>query len=348
MLAYNGERVKRGKLIGLRRSNECFDLALTEGRVRVYSDSEVANIPNLPLIRGEPPIYVELNDDGSKFVSEIDPEARLLVETGTQVNVFDQVTSLKCPCSEEDAPYVEQGLAKLSKLFDGTPAEIIANMAPTDDEYDDLMFGEVDGFAYIGVTRGDDFITDRTGNEDIDLFSELEPLDFNKFVTVFIAQVQAVYSSYGVSLNNKHIEILLSQMINEVVIVTAGKSGYKPGDIVSWQTFARQNEILKRDKLDLATCLRVLRGVSDINIHQSSPLSDISFEGPVKSLAVSAIEGSNHALSVVKDHIITGKLPLVGTGVIPNKSQSFSFGVNVDDQPIDDLPQDQTPAHQED
>ncbi|MGP1918130.1 MAG: hypothetical protein ACTS4U_00220 [Candidatus Hodgkinia cicadicola] len=327
LLAYKGERVQRGKLIGLRRSNECFDLALTEGRVKVCSDTEVASFPNLSLIRGELPICVELNNDNSKFISEIDPDAQLLVETGSQINVFDQVTSLKCPCSEEELPSLEQGLAKLSKLFDGTSDEIISNMAPTDDEHEDLMFHEIDGFAYVGITNRENLVGAFSEDDDTDLFSEFEPLDFNKFASVFIAQVQAVYSTYGVSLNNKHIEILLSQMINEVVIVNGGQSKYKPGDVVSWQVFAQQNEMLKRDELNLATCLRVLRGVSDINIHQSSPLSDISFEGPVKSLAVSAIEGKNHSLSAIKDHIITGKLPLVGTGAIPNKSRNFSFDI---------------------
>ncbi|MGP1921856.1 MAG: hypothetical protein ACTS4Z_01165, partial [Candidatus Hodgkinia cicadicola] len=124
-----------------------------------------------------------------------------------------------------------------------------------------------------------------------------------------------------------HIEVLLSQLINEVVIVTGGQSEYEIGDKVSWQTFAKQNEMLKHENLTLATGIRVLRGVSDINVHQSSPLSDISFEGPVKSLAVSAIEGKDHSLSVVKDHIITGKLPSIGTGTIPNKSHDLSFSV---------------------
>lgn len=266
-----------------------------------------------------------MNNEGNTFVGEIDPEAQLLVSTGTQVNVFDQITSLKCAYSENEVPNLEQGLARLSKLFDGKPSEIVFNMVPTAEEYNELLFYEIDGLACVGVTIEEDFGNTDEDSENTDLFSEFETLDFNKFVSTFIIQVQAVYSSYGISLNNKHIEILLSQMINEVVIVTGGQSEYNMGDKVSWQTFAKQNEILKRDKLVLASGIRILRGVSDLNIHQSSPLSDISFEGPVKSLAISAVEGKDHSLSVVKDHIITGKLPLVGTGTIPDKTRDLSF-----------------------
>ncbi|MGP1916277.1 MAG: hypothetical protein ACTS6G_02475 [Candidatus Hodgkinia cicadicola] len=326
LLAYNGERIRRGKLIGLRRSTECFDLALMDGRVRVYSESETNAVPNLTLVRGEPPIYVELNNDGDKFLAETDPEAQLLVSTGSQVNVFDQITSLKSGYAEGEVPNLEQGLAKLSKLFDGQPNEIVFNMVPTDEEYYELFFHEVDGSSCVGVKIEEDPADGSKGEEHTDLFSEFDSIDFNKFASAFISQVQAVYSSYGISLNNKHIEILLNQMINEVVIVTGGQSGYETGDKVSWQTFAKQNEMLKRENLTLATGIRVLRGVSDINVHQASPLSDISFEGPVKSLAISAVEGKDHSLSAVKDHIMTGKLPLVGTGTIPNKSHDLSFG----------------------
>ncbi|MGP1922472.1 MAG: hypothetical protein ACTS5F_00035 [Candidatus Hodgkinia cicadicola] len=327
LLAYNGERIKRGKLISLRRSNESFDLALIDGRVRICSETEVDNISNPTLIRGERPVCIEINNDGDKFIAETDPEAQLLVSTGSQVNIFDQITSLKGCYAEGEVPNLEQGLAKLSKLFDGKPSEIMANIAPTDEEYDELLFHEIDGFSCVGVTIDEEFADISKDEERTDLFSEFDSIDFNKFASTFISQVQSVYSSYGISLNNKHIEVLLSQLINEVVIVTGGQSEYEIGDKVSWQTFAKQNEMLKHENLTLATGIRVLRGVSDINVHQSSPLSDISFEGPVKSLAVSAIEGKDHSLSVVKDHIITGKLPLIGTGTIPNKSHDLSFSV---------------------
>ncbi|MGP1917038.1 MAG: hypothetical protein ACTS6P_00185 [Candidatus Hodgkinia cicadicola] len=330
LLAYNGERVQRGKLIALRRSNECFDLALTAGRVKVYSDSEANAVPNPTLIRGELPMYIELNDGGDKLVGETDPEAQLLVTTGSKVNVFDQITSLKCPCDESELPNLEQGLAKLSKLFDGSPSEIISNAMPGFNEYDELAIDESDGLSFIGVASEEEFIDADDYADAADPFATYDPVDFNKFISAFISQVQAVYSSYGISLNNKHIEVLLSQMINEVIIINGGQSEYKIGDKLTWQAFSRRNERLKCDQLDLVTGLRILRGISDINVHQSSPLSDISFEGPVKPLAISAIEGSDHTLSVVKDHIITGKLPLVGTGTIPNKDCDLSFS-NVND-----------------
>lgn len=127
-------------------------------------------------------------------------------------------------------PNLEQGLAKLSKLFDGSPSEIMSNAMPGFNEYDELVIDESDGLSFIGVASEEEFIDVDDYDDAADPFATYDPVDFNKFISAFISQVQAVYSSYGISLNNKHIEVLLSQMINEVIIVNGGQSDYKIGD----------------------------------------------------------------------------------------------------------------------
>lgn len=90
--------------------------------------------------------------------------------------------------------------------------------------------------------------------------------------------------------------------------------------------FSKVNENLKHEGLNQVVGARMLYGVTDSMIHRTSVLSDISFEGPVRTLALAAIEGRTQSFSAVKDRVIAGKLPLFGTGLYQTKGQGLSFG----------------------
>lgn len=227
MLAYNGERVTSGKLISLRRSDEQFTLALTDGRINIRSDVPAS----AGVTANSSSVYIEISNSSSTYITEVDDDDELLVSTGSQVNVFDQITSSRNISPEVETSDLEEGLARLSKLFDGKPHEIIANLLPTKEDREELKFQWVNNDICIAVLEKLDHDDIESPNERvINLLSELQTFNFNGFVNVFIAQVRAVYSGYGIILNSKHIEVILSQMINEIIVVSEGQSDYKVGD----------------------------------------------------------------------------------------------------------------------
>lgn len=260
LLAYNGESVTRGKLICVRCSNDHCQLSLACG------SAEVNQQPSSDASIKLPAQLLKLRDGNLEFEGSVDPNAQLLIATGSKVAVFDRVAIYRS-LSPISANALERDLAKLSKLFDGKPSEILANLAGSEGALDELTYYEMNGGSCVGFNTDADH--DGKTKPIVDMVLDLSLLDVDKLIWRFISKVRAVHTARGSSLNNKHTEIVLNQMLNSVLVVSGGQSEYKTGDRLTWQNYTRLNKVLRRRKLGPAIGIRMLFGISEVCSAQS-------------------------------------------------------------------------------
>ena len=130
-----------------------------------------------------------------------------------------------------------------------------------------------------------------------------------------LSEVQKVYRAQGVDINDKHIEIIVHQMIKKMVISEAGDSGYLPGEQVDYLELEDVNrELIDKGKAPAAGD-RVLLGISKASLATNSFLSAASFQETTKVLTGAAIEGKVDPLMGLKENVIIGKLIPAGTGM---------------------------------
>ena len=129
-----------------------------------------------------------------------------------------------------------------------------------------------------------------------------------------IDQVQKVYSSQGVLLDDKHIEIIVSKMFNKVEIVEGGDSSFFPGEVLSKDLFDEINENILAEGGSPAKAKVILLGISKSSLNTDSFLSAASFQETTRVLSEAACAGEVDKLRGLKESVIAGKLIPVGTG----------------------------------
>jgi DNA-directed RNA polymerase subunit beta' len=129
-----------------------------------------------------------------------------------------------------------------------------------------------------------------------------------------LAEIQQVYRSQGVDINDKHIEVIIRQMTNKVHVVQPGDTDLLPEELVSRLTFQDINEEITRAGGQRATARPVLLGITKAALNTESFLSASSFQHTINVLAGAAIEGKVDGLFGLKENVIIGKLIPAGTG----------------------------------
>jgi DNA-directed RNA polymerase subunit beta' len=129
-----------------------------------------------------------------------------------------------------------------------------------------------------------------------------------------LQEIQKVYRSQGVNINDKHFEVIVKKMLSKVQIVTSGDSELLPGELVDRLILQDINEKLHKEGKRPATAAPVLFGVTKAALNTESFLSASSFQHTIKVLAGAAIEGKLDELRGLKENVIIGKLIPAGTG----------------------------------
>ena len=130
-----------------------------------------------------------------------------------------------------------------------------------------------------------------------------------------IVEVLKVYHKSGVDVNDKHLEIIIRQMLRKVKIEDAGDTSMLPGDYVDMFKFEEENERVLAAGGEPATAKRVLLSITKSSLATDSFLSAASFQETVRVLTDAAIKGSVDNLVGLKDNIIIGKRIPAGTGL---------------------------------
>lgn len=129
-----------------------------------------------------------------------------------------------------------------------------------------------------------------------------------------VDEVLKVYTSQGVSINSKHVEVIVRQMTRKVNITEMGDSNYLPSELIDIRRFELENSRLKKEKKQLASGERVLLGITRASLNTESFISASSFQETAKVLSKAAIYGEKDEMYGLKENVIIGKLIPAGTG----------------------------------
>jgi DNA-directed RNA polymerase subunit beta' len=130
-----------------------------------------------------------------------------------------------------------------------------------------------------------------------------------------VKEVQEVYKSQGVDINDKHIELIVRQMLKKVRVDQKGDTSYLPGQFVDRYEFARENERIKGSGGETAQFEEIILGITKASLNTDSFLSAASFQETTKVLTDAALEGKKDTLNGLKENVIIGKLIPAATGL---------------------------------
>ncbi len=146
-----------------------------------------------------------------------------------------------------------------------------------------------------------------------------------------IQEVQRVYRLQGVEINDKHIEVIVRQMLKRVKIEEIGDTQFLPGSLVDWLTFEDTNAELEEQGLEPAKGSRVLLGITKASLATDSFLSAASFQETTRVLTEAAIKGKVDPLNGLKENVIIGKPIPAGTGMARYRNIEIETGLEHDD-----------------
>src|SRR6266446_2413877 len=153
--------------------------------------------------------------------------------------------------------------------------------------------------------------------------------------TFLVDEVQKVYRSQGVDINDKHIEVIVRQMMRKVRIDMAGDTDLLPGEIVSQWEYEEGNARALAEGGEPATAQTVLLGLIKAALNTTSWLSAASFQETTRVLTEAAISGKVDRLRGLKENVIIGKLIPAGTGLDYYKKQREQAARILEEEPID-------------
>ncbi|MEN9934493.1 MAG: hypothetical protein RLZZ387_1072, partial [Chloroflexota bacterium] len=130
-----------------------------------------------------------------------------------------------------------------------------------------------------------------------------------------VNEAQKVYRSQGVDINDKHIEVIVRQMLRRVRIEEPGDSGLLPGELIDGAEFGRMNAEVVSQGGEPATAATVLLGITKASLTTDSFLSAASFQETTRVLTEAAITGKVDYLRGLKENVVIGKLIPAGTGI---------------------------------
>ena len=145
-----------------------------------------------------------------------------------------------------------------------------------------------------------------------------------------LKEVQRVYKQQGVDINDKHVEVIVSQMLSKYKIEDAGDTDLLPGALYGKFEVEEANEKAAADGGRSCTAKRTLLGITKASLATSSFLSAASFQETTKVLTDAAIKGKNDKLIGLKENVIIGKLIPAGTGMKRYKNIKLDYGINAE------------------
>jgi DNA-directed RNA polymerase subunit beta' len=130
-----------------------------------------------------------------------------------------------------------------------------------------------------------------------------------------VNEIQEVYRLQGVRINDKHIEVIVRQMLQKVIVEDPGDTRFLEGDIVSKAEFREENERSMKDKGKPATFKPLLLGITKASLTTESFISAASFQETTRVLTEAAVQGKVDYLRGLKENVVMGHLIPAGTGL---------------------------------
>jgi DNA-directed RNA polymerase subunit beta' len=267
------------------------------------------------------------------------PNALVNHEDGAEVNVGDAIARI--PQESSGNKDITGGLPRVADLFEARkPKEpaILAEVSgavsfgketkgkkrlvisPTDgaDVYEELIpkWRHLNVFEGEKVEKGEVISDGPMNPHDI-----LRLLGVGELAVYITNEVQEVYRLQGVGINDKHIEVIVRQMLRKVVIDQPGDSTFIPGEQVEFNAFLEQNDALQTEEKIVAKGQRALLGITKASLATESFISAASFQETTRVLTEGSVTGKVDSLRGLKENVVVGRLIPAGTGLAYHKER---------------------------
>jgi DNA-directed RNA polymerase subunit beta' len=136
-----------------------------------------------------------------------------------------------------------------------------------------------------------------------------------------VAEVQEVYRLQGVKINDKHIEVIVRQMLRKVEITSSGDTSYLKGEQIEHDTILEENDKMRAEGKMEATYNHMLLGITKASLATDSFISAASFQETTRVLTDAAVTGKRDPLRGLKENVIVGRLIPAGTGLAYHKER---------------------------
>ncbi|MBY0430140.1 MAG: DNA-directed RNA polymerase subunit beta', partial [Rhodospirillales bacterium] len=264
-------------------------------------------------------------------------DAILQVENGQKVNAGDVLARI--PREGSKTRDITGGLPRVAELFEARKPKDHAIIAEVDGR---VEFGKDykskrrilvvpedggDSIEYLipkgkhisvqegdYVRKGDSLMDGNPVPHDI-----LKVMGVEALAQYLINEIQEVYRLQGVKINDKHIEVIVRQMLQKVEITDGGDSTFLVGEQIDRQDFEIENEKTIRENGRPASGLPILQGITKASLQTHSFISAASFQETTRVLTEAAVSGKIDTLLGLKENVIVGRLIPAGTGAVMNR-----------------------------
>ena len=279
--------------------------------------------------KGKPVTY----DNGKEIRYYMSVDAILSVEDGQEVQVGDVIARI--PRESSKTKDITGGLPRVAELFEARRPK------------DQAIISDIDGMVEFGkdykakqrvtvvpkkgepleylvpkgrhlvvqdgdiVKKGDMLVEGTPAPHDI-----LRVLGVEKLAEYLVKEVQDVYRLQGVKINDKHIEVIVSQMLRKVEVTQPGDTTFLVGEQVDRDIFEAENAKVIADGGTPAEADPVLLGITKASLQTKSFISAASFQETTRVLTEAAVEGKVDHLRGLKENVIVGRLIPAGTGTV--------------------------------
>ena len=264
--------------------------------------------------------------------------AIITVKNGQQVSVGEVLARI--PQESSKTRDITGGLPRVAELFEarspkdaGLLAEITGTVSFGKDTKGKqrLVITDMDGVAHDYLIPKDKHVTVHDGQVvnkgEMIVDGPADPHDILRLLGVealaryITDEVQDVYRLQGVKINDKHIEVIVRQMLRRVQVLDAGETRFIPGEQVERAELLEENERIIGENKRPSTFENVLLGITKASLSTDSFISAASFQETTRVLTEAAIMGKRDDLRGLKENVIVGRLIPAGTGLAYHKTR---------------------------
>ena len=259
--------------------------------------------------------------------------AIISIQDGTKINAGDVIARI--PLESSKTSDITGGLPRVADLFEARKPKDAAILAKysgitsfgketkgkvrlviTDDNgdsHEELIpkIRTLNIFEGESIQKGE-IISDG----ELSLHDILEVQGVDKLAKYLVKEVQDVYRLQGVPINDKHIEIIIRQMMRTVVIEEPGDTNLLPNELINKSELHDINKKIKLEELKPATYKPMIMGITKASLATTSFISAASFQETTRVLTEAAVKGSTDKLRGLKENVVVGRLVPAGTGYI--------------------------------
>ncbi len=282
------------------------------------------------------PTIVLATENGEIIRYQIDQKTAVFAQDGGEVKVADILA--KTPKALQKSSDITGGLPRVSELFEARRPKEISLIAEVDGV---VSFGKplrgkqrliitsdngiikeyfVDKQRTAQVTEGE-FVHagERLTDGHISSHELLRIMGVKALYNYLVSEVQQVYRRQGVNIADKHIEVIFTQMLRQIKIVSSGDTKFIEGDLISQKKFREENIKIMRLGGAPAIAEPFLVGITRAAVSADSIISAASFQDTTKVLTEAAVSAKIDDLTDLKENVIIGRTIPVGTGVYNNQ-----------------------------